>query len=113
MLVLALFFIVVATSLATLIMAGSAQLMRTTRYEHESILIRQLTDSGRAWVLAHKGLQADIPVTLRGEGLLPEGTSGEVRIALDREAPEVFIVTAIVRLSGHEMSRSTRFRTPS
>ena len=110
MLVLALFFIVVATSLATLIMAGSAQLIRTTRFEHESILIRQLTDSGRAWVLAHKGLQPNILVTLSGEGLLPEGVSGEVRISPDKDAQDVFIVTVIVRFSGHDMSRTTRFR---
>ena len=113
MLVLAIFFIVVATSLATLIMASSAQLIRTTRFEHEAILVRQLTDSGRAWVRAHKGLQPNAPVTLSGNALLPEGSSGEVQIGRDKEAHDVFLITTIVRLSGRDLSRTTRFRFPS
>ncbi len=113
MLVLAIFFIVVAASLATLIMASSTQLIRTTRFEHEALLARQLTDSGRAWVRAHRGMQHNAPVTLSGNALLPEGISGEVQIGREREAQDVFLITAIVRLSGHDLSRTTRFRIPS
>ena len=113
MLLLALFCIVLASALAVLIMAGTTQLMRTSRSEHESILVRQLTDSAWAWVLARKGLESDTPVALGGEGLLPEGVSGEVRISPAEETQDIFVVAVIVRFRAHQVLRTTRFRLPS
>jgi hypothetical protein len=113
MLLLALFFIVVATSLATLVMANSSQLIRVTRHEHEVILLRQLTDSGWAWVRGNKDWNAGAPVTLRADGILPDGISGDVVIRLDEKAQDILHVTARIRLSNHDISQTTLFRTPS
>jgi hypothetical protein len=109
MLVLAIFFIILASSLAVLVMAGSVQLVRTTRHEHEVILLRQLTDSGKAWVHAHRGVRSDAEVTLSGKDILPEGMTGEVKISLNAALPEAITVTAKLRFSGREVSRTTRF----
>jgi hypothetical protein len=112
MLLLTLFFIVVATSLATLIMSNSSQLIRTTRHEHEAILLRQLTDSALAWARANDSLIPDAPITLNGEELLPEGISGEVCVNLDDKLQGVIVVTANIKFPGHDRSRTTRFRLP-
>jgi hypothetical protein len=97
MLLLALFFIVVATSLATLIMANSTQLMRMTRHEHEMMILQQLTDSGWDWVQAQNGLKLDSAVTLSGEGIVPDGCSGEVHLSPDHQTDDRIIITAEVR----------------
>jgi hypothetical protein len=110
MLVLAIFFIFLATSLATLIMAGSAQLIRTAGHEHEAILLRQMIDSGRAWALSHTPRPA-APVALSGADLLPEGSSGEVRIDFDPNAGDV-VVTAALKRNSRELSQTSRFRLP-
>lgn len=103
MLVLALFVIFLASSLAVLIMAGSSQLVRTTRHEHESILIHQLLDSGRAWVRAHQALPADAQITLSGKDILPEGISGEVRISSSTEQAGAIVITAKIIFLGREV----------
>lgn len=113
MLLLAIFCIFLASALAALIMAGTTQLMRTSRSEHEMILVRQLTDSAWTWILAHKGLESSTPVTLGGKGLLPEGVSGEVRISHAEETQDLFDVAVIVRFSAHHVLRTTQFRLPS
>jgi len=110
MLLLALFFIVVATSLAALIMANSSQLIRTTRHEHEAMVLRQLIDSGRDWVLTSDGPQLEALVTLSGAGIVPEGSSGEVYVRRDDDAPGMMIITAEVAFPRHKLTRTTRFR---
>lgn len=112
MLLLALFFIVVAASLATLIMANSSQLIATTRHEHEVIVLRQLTDSGLAWALAQGGVKADAPAVLGGDGILPAGVRGEVRLSRDEKAPDVIVIIAEVAFPRHNSSRTTRYRMP-
>ncbi len=112
MLLLAVFSIVMATSLATLIMAGTSQLIRTSRSKHESIVVRQLTDSAWAWVCAHRGMQSDTTVTLDGEGLLPDAMSGEARISLVEGTQDTYLVAVIVKFSEHRILRTTRFRLP-
>lgn len=109
MLIMALFFIVLATGLSVLIMANTAQLVRTTRNEHEAILLRQLSDSGQAWVRVHGAVNANAPVRLNGSGIVPESITGEVEINSDTEAADVVIVTAHLRLPAREVSRITRF----
>lgn len=113
MLLLVIFSIVMATSLATLIMAGTSQLIRTSSSEHESMVVRQLTDSAWAWVLAHKGMPSGKSVTLDGKGLLAEGVWGEARIHFVEGVPDTFQVTVILEFSGHRVLRTTRFRFPS
>lgn len=113
MLLLAIFSIVMATSLATLIMAGTSQLIRTSRSMHESIVARQLTDSAWAWVRAHKGMQSRTNVTLDGTGLIPEGVSGEARISPVEGTQDTFLVTVTLKFSAHRVLRTTRFRLPS
>lgn len=112
MLLLALFFIVVTTSLATLILANSSQLIRTTRNEHEELILRQLTDSGWAWVLTQEGRKWDSTVTLPGEGVVPDGSQGKVSLALDDSAQGVVVITVEVAFPRHKLSRTTRFRLP-
>ena len=110
-LVLVIFFIVLASSLTVLVMASSVQLVRTTRHQHESLLLRQLTDSARAWARAHSNMRTDDSVTLRGEGILPEGVSGAVEITVDGELPNVVVIRAQVSFPGRESARTTRFMT--
>jgi hypothetical protein len=105
MLVLALFVIVLASALAALIMAGSSQLVRTTRHEHESILTRQLLDSGKAWVRAHPGVLPDTQITLSGGPILPDGVSGEVRITNGTAPSTPILITATISFPGREVRK--------
>lgn len=108
-LVLVLFFIVLATALAVLLTANTARIVRTTRNEHESMLLRQLTDSARAWAAARGGPQADSPVTLDGKDILLEGTSGEVRINVEEQSPNVIVIRAQLTFTGRQVVRTTRW----
>ncbi|MFH1107575.1 MAG: hypothetical protein V1790_00030 [Planctomycetota bacterium] len=110
--VLVLFFIVLATALAVLLTANSARIVRTTRNEHESMLLRQLTDSARAWVQVHGGPHADTPVTLDGKDIGPEGSSGEVRINVDGQSPNVIVIRAQLTFTGRQVVRTTRWAAP-
>ena len=111
-LVLVLFFIVLATALAVLLTANSARIVRTTSNEHESMLLRQLTDSARAWVQVHGGPHADAPVTLDGKDILCEGSSGEVRINVDEQSPNVIVIRAQLTFTGRQVVRTTRWAAP-
>ena len=111
-LVLVLFFIVLATALAVLLTANSARIVRTTRNEHESMLLRQLTDSARSWVQVHGGPHADAPVTLDGKDIGPEGSSGEVRINVDERSPNVIVIRAQLTFTGRQVVRTTRWAAP-
>jgi len=111
-LVLVLFFIVLATALAILLTANSARIVRTTRNEHESMLLRQLTDSAREWVGAHGGPHADTPVTLDGKDIGPEGSSGAVTINVDERSPNVIVIRAQLTFTGRQVVRTTRWAAP-
>lgn len=113
MLVMALLFIVLATALSVLIMANTAQLVRTTRHEYEEIMLRQLIDSGRAWVNVHGALNPNASITLKGDAMIPENMIGDVTIRIDGKTPNLAIVTANLRFTEHTIYRTVRFRTPS
>ena len=104
-----LFFIVLATALAVLLTANSVRLVRTTRNEHESMLLRQLTDSARAWVGAHGGPHAVTPATLDGKDILLEGSSGEVTINVDGQFSNVIVIRAQLTFTGRQVVRTTRW----
>ncbi len=111
-LLLVLFFIVLATALAVLLTANSVRFVRTTRNEHESMLLQQLTDSARAWVGIHGGPHAGTPVTLDGKDILLEGTSGEVKINVDGQVPNVIVIRAQLTFTGRQAVRTTRWAAP-
>jgi hypothetical protein len=113
MLVLALFVIFLASALAALIMAGSSQLVRTTRHEHQSILIRQLLDSGKAWVRAHPGVLPNTPITLSGGSILPDGVSGEIRITNGTAPSTPVLITARISFPGREARKRISVATDS
>lgn len=112
MLVLALFFIVSVTSLTVLILSLTSQTLRTARSEHEWLIVRQLTDSAKAWLVAHDGLGAVPVVSLPGDALLPDGSSGEARIRLEDGSTDVFVVAVTVSFPPRRISHETRFRLP-
>lgn len=106
---LVILYIALASSLLVLVMAGSVDLVRTTRHEHESILLRQLTDSGQAWVRAHGVPDRDKPVTLVASTILPEGVSGIVKISLVAQTPDVVSISVRASFPDRELTRTTRF----
>ena len=117
-LVLVLFFLVLAGSLSFLVTASSVQLVRTTRHEHESIVLRQLADSAEAWVSQHGGLPGGdkshswASVTFHAGEILPEGICGSVRIRVDGELQNILVIRAQLSLPGRVASRTTRFPAP-
>ena len=108
-LLLVILFIALASSLLVLVMAGSVDFVRTTRHEHESILLRQLTDSGHAWVRAHGAPEHDEPITLDASMILPEDVSGAVKISLAGQAPHVVSISVRASYPDRELVRTTRF----
>ena len=112
LLVLVIFYLALASSLMVLVTASSVQLARTTRHEHEAILLRQLTHSARAWVRAKGGLRPDAPITLSGANVLPEDISGEVRMSVSGELPDVVVIRARLSFPNREAVRTTRFAAP-
>ncbi len=111
-LVLAIFFIMMASALAVIIMASTVQFARTTRHENQLILLRQLIDSANEWVQARGGLPIGTPVTLSGDGILPENVSGQVTIGIDDELQNVIVITAKLRSSGHVANQTARYANP-
>jgi len=107
---LVLFFIVLATMLAVLIMSNAAQLARTTRHEHEEIIIRQMIESGRDWIAVHKTSTEFAAVTLPADSIVPESVRGEIQISRDAGHPESVKISASLRFSTHEVRRVARFR---
>ena len=110
-LLLVILFIALASSLLVLVMAGTVDLVRTTRHEHESILLRQLTDSGHAWVRAHGVPEHDEAVTLDASTILPEGVSGAVKISLKKQTPNVVFISVRAGFPDRVLARTTRFYT--
>ena len=111
-LLLVLFFIVLATSLTVLVTASSVRLVRMTRDEHESILLRQLTDSAADWVRAHDGPLGDMSMTLHGAEIFPEGTSGTAEIHMDPHAPGAVVITTKMTFPTRTVTQTTRFTAP-
>lgn len=80
-LILVLVYLTLAASLLLTTAAGTAQLVGTTRREHVSTLLRQLNDSGAAWVKANRAaLTQTTKVTLDGVDLVPPNSSAVVTI---------------------------------
>ncbi len=109
MLVLAIFSIVLASSLTVLVMAGTAQLVRSTRHHHEEILLRQMTDSAFAWVRAHPRLDLTAPVQLDASRILPDDMPGSITLSIENEAPNLILVASQFAVSGKNVKRSSRF----
>jgi len=112
-LVLVVFFIFLAGALSVVITANSVQLVRTSRNDHESILLRQMADSAHAWLAARPNWREEVPVVLDMTGTLLNGASGQVRIHTDEETPEVVVVNVRLILTDRRLSRTVRFRAPS
>lgn len=108
-LVLVLVYIVLAGSLMVLITASTGQLVRTSRHEHASILLRQLIDSGRAWAYARADVQAETPITLDAADILPGESSGNVTIVVKPGRPETVLIEAQLQLRGRRFTRSGTF----
>lgn len=108
-LVLVLFYIVLAGSLSVLLSASMARLVRTERSAHEFIVVRQLLDSGRAWAEAHRDALAAEPVTLSAEALVGEGKTGSVTMRIDPNHPGELIVEVHVVTHSREIRRTVTF----
>lgn len=108
-LVLVLVYIVLAGSLMVLITASTGQLVRTSRHEHASILLRQLIDSGRAWAYARADVHAETPITLDAADVLPAESSGHVTIVVKPGKPETMLIEAQLQLHGRRFTRSGTF----
>jgi len=101
-----------ASALAVIIAASTVQFAKTTRNEHELILLRQLIDSAQAWVQARGGLPIGAPVTLDGEGVLSENVSGQVTIGFDENLQNVVVLSAEIHLSDRVINQTARFANP-
>jgi len=112
-LVLVVFFLFLAGTLSVLITANSVQLLRTTRDDHESILLRQMADSAYAWVAARPNWREVLPVELGMTGALSDGSSGSIRIQVDEQRSGGVVVEARLTLIDRHLSRTTRFTAPS
>ncbi len=81
-LILVLVYLTLAASLLLTTAAGTAQLVSTTRQERVSALLRQLSDSGAAWVKANRAsITQTTKVTLDGVDLVPPNSSAVVTIS--------------------------------
>ena len=109
-LLLLLVFIVLASSLLLLTTGGTAQFLRTSRQEHTSILLRQMIDSGRAWVDVHDRPQPGAaPIELDATDILPPDASGRVTIFSKPETPGIVAIEAHFELHGRSHARKVAF----
>ena len=108
-LVLVLVYMALAGSLMVLTTASTGQLVRTSRHEHASILLRQLIDSGRAWACARADLRAETPITLDAADILPPESSGHVTIVIKPGKPETVVIEVQLQLRGRRFARSGMF----
>jgi Tfp pilus assembly protein FimT len=107
-LVLLIFFIVLVAALAALMAASTSQLVRTTRYEHESIVVRQLAESAFALVRTRTESPAMEPITLGGIDVLPDGTTGEVHVARTGDPNGQISVSVQARFASRSIERVFR-----
>ena len=108
-LVLVLVYIALAGSLMVLTTASTGQLVRTSRHEHASILLRQLIDSGRAWACARTDLPAETPIVLDAADILPPESSGNVNIVVKSGKPETVVIEVQLQLRGRRFAHSSTF----
>lgn len=108
---LLLVFLVLASALLLLTTGGTAQFLRTSRREHRSIVLRQMIDSGRAWVEVHDRPQpgAD-PIELDASDIMPPDATGRVTIVAKPETPA--IVEIEVHLELHDRSHTRKVAFP-
>ncbi len=109
-LVLALFFIVLAGSLSVLLSGSLARMVRWERAGHESIVLGQLLDSGRAWADAHREAPAGGDVVLSAEALIAEGKTGTVKVSIDPTSPGEIRVEARVTSREREVFQTAKYR---
>ena len=108
-LILVLFAITMASMLMLTLVVSTGQFVRTTRSEHVSILLRQLTDSGWAWMQSHHDGSVQYPVTLDAEQILPIDVCGEVRITVDSAMPESVVIEARIKTLDRSFFRAATF----
>ena len=106
-LVLVLVYIVLAGSLMLLTTASVGQLIRTNRSAHHSILLRQLTDSGRAWADARENLPMETPIALDPASMLPAEVSGTVTITLRPDPLPTITIEAELQIHGRAITSTT------
>ena len=110
LLILVLVFLVLASSLLVLTTAGAVQFSRTCRQEHTSILLRQLIDSGRAWVNVHDlSRPGDAAIELDASAVLPPDASGGVTIVANPGTPGTVVMEAHLELHGRSYARTAAF----
>jgi len=113
-LVLVIVYLALAGGLLVVVGGSVAQLARLGQRERETIIVRQMLDSGFAWARAHR---ADLPqageMSLDASLLLPPEAKGTVTLTTSRkEAGSTIIVTVTAELQHNErnVSRTTEFR---
>jgi len=112
MLVLVIFFIFLAGALAVLATAYAVQLARTTRQHHESIVLRQMADSSFDWLVAQEDWRATLPAVRDMNDVVPEGTSGVVRMRADDTRPGTVVIEARIATTHHGRRYTTRLSPP-
>ncbi len=112
-LVLVVFFIFLAGALAVLATAHSVQLARTTRQHHQSIVLRQMADSAYGWLAAQTDWRTVVPAVLDMKGLVPDGTSGTIRIRAHETQPDVVVIETQLTSAHRQRRHTTSFKLPS
>ena len=112
-LLLALVYIALVVGLLALVSASAAQFARVERHERAAVILRQMIDSGHAWVLANTN---DLPisgaVTLDVRQLLPAEASGALTVTRAPGSPNTSAALTIVAqldLEARTLTRSATF----
>jgi Tfp pilus assembly protein PilV len=111
--VLVVFFIFLAGVLAVLATSYSVQLARTTRQHHQSIVLRQMADSAHDWLAAQPNWRTVVPTVLDMKSLVPDGTSGTIRIRADEAQPDAVVIEAQLTTAHRQRRHTTSFKLPS
>lgn len=106
-LIFVLLAITLATALAVLAASSSTQLARTTRSEHESIMLRQLNYSAHAWIRESHDHLKELPLVMPAGDLLPEGATGTVTVTRHETRPDLLVYTAKIAMGGGREIRGT------
>lgn len=112
MIVLVIFVIFLAGILATLASARTVQLVRVTRQQRESIVLRQMADSALAWLKSRPNWREAVPAVLDATRLVPDGTSGTVRISVSDAEPDVVVIEARLTSGQKKRRLTTSFKLP-
>ena len=113
-LLLVLAYITLTGGLLAVVGVSAAQLARLGMRERETIMVRQMLDSGLAWACAHR---ADSPregeISLDAALILPPEAKGTVTLTTFRKQAGNTIavtVTAILQHNERKIKRTTEFR---